>query len=684
MRRWLTLVSLLLLLPGLAEAATYYVNSTLGSNSNSCATATSNGASAKANFWGSTGALACLNAGDTLKVAPNMTYAVTPQGASVFNGSGGTSASRITIESETTGQKWTLSKTTAGSATFYFDGDSYVTMRDFIIDHNKTNGTPILLRGASTNNVFEDCEIREVGNASGITMDVIEAASNTVRRCTIYDVGSDDPGTPQRENQYHAVYIESANNLVEHSTFHSLYGYGIHIYSSSNGSTQFSNNIVRYNEVYDSTSCIQVASTSQRVYRNLCYDNVNAGIQIRYNTAGGSVIEQNTIARTSGGPCMQVETSSSRPATVIKNNICFSNSNNTINILSTSTGTITDQDNLLTTSSSHFVSAATDDFNLAAGSSAIDGGTTATYSSCNGTCDQGAFEAPVFASCSVEDGDATKVRVLFTTNAGGALQGSAAAQWAAVVAGAGASETAVTLVGTTRLDVTLSAAVTNGQSVTIAYTAGTLTDSLAIGNTRHATVRSFTAQSCTNNVGAAPTATFRQIAFGWYEYYGTEAAGATVFACGENTNCDFFQYARVALRLKMDCNGGNCDPKTVTARYSKNGGAYTEIPNTVGADKILFTACPNMAHGSATTERLISGAGGFVAGMVIGQLVAIPNIDLAQNDETEFVFCLGWTDATIADTYDFRFYDQAGTAIDTYSVTPRATIGYPATLLRTP
>jgi len=52
--------------------------------------------------------------------------------------------------------------------------------------------------------------------------------------------------------------------------------------------------------------------------------------------------------------------------------------------------------------------------------------------------------------------------------------------------------------------------------------------------------------------------------------------------------------------------------------------------------------------------------------------------------ETELVFCLGWGAATIGDTYDFRLYDQAGTAIDTYTVTPRATIGYPAVVYRQP
>ena len=676
-----------------ARAATYYVNSSAGSNSNSCATAQSNGSSAKANFWGSSGALACLSAGDTLKVAPNMTYSITTSiGSSVFPGAGGNSNARITIESETAGQKWTVSKAQAqnGVSAFYYDGDSWITMRDFIIDFNKGNGTPILVRhtaGASTNNIWEDFEIRETGGANAIALDHLNTGSNIVRRCLMYDLGTGQNNSPPT-NQYHGIYIESANNLVEHCEMHTIAGYGVHIFSSDNGATEFGNNIIRYNRIHDSTSGIHAASTNQKIYRNVIYDVKNAGIQVRYNTPGGSVVEQNTIARTTGstgavGACIQLSTSSSRAATILKNNICYNNAVNTMNILSDSTGTITQVNNLHTTSSSHFINATGNDFNLASGSAAIDGGTTPTNSSCNGTCDQGAFEAPTFASCSVEDGDATKIRVVFTTNAGGALQGSAAAQWAAVVNGAGVSESAVTIVGTSRIDITVPS-ITGGQTVTIAYTLGTLTDSMNIGNALNSKVRSFTAQSCTNNVGAAPAVTFQQIHFGFYEFFGTEASGPVVFSCGEDANCTFFQYAATALRLKMKCNGGNCDPKTVGVRYSLNGGAYTDIPNVVGADKIYFNACPNMAHGSPTTERLTSGAGGFVAGSVLGQLVSIPNVDLAENDETEFVFCISWIDATVTATYDFRLYDQAGNAIDTYTVTPRATIGYPTFTVRQP
>src|SRR6266850_7207273 len=48
-----------------AHATTYYV-STSGTDSNSCATSTSSGASAKRNILGASGAVACMASGDTL------------------------------------------------------------------------------------------------------------------------------------------------------------------------------------------------------------------------------------------------------------------------------------------------------------------------------------------------------------------------------------------------------------------------------------------------------------------------------------------------------------------------------------------------------------------------------------------------------------------------------------------
>jgi hypothetical protein len=264
------------------------------------------------------------------------------------------------------------------------------------------------------------------------------------------------------------------------------------------------------------------------------------------------------------------------------------------------------------------------------------------------------------------------------------MQGSLASHWSAVVAGAGATENAVTAVPTTRVDITLNAAVTNGQSVTIAYTDGAtpLTDSLKIGTTRSSAVRSFTAQSCANNVGAAPGVTFAQSVFGFFNFYGTEPSSLPVLGFASGTPVTLDPNGCVAVRNRMTCGGGDCPNKAVQTRYQLNAGSYTALPDAPGADHIAYAAAPNMLHGEVTTSRL--GAGTFVAGAVRTQASSIHNVDLAQNDVTEFVDVLCLHNAVVGDTYNFRLYDQDGTALNTYTVTGQVTVGVPTYVLGAP
>ena len=112
--------------------------------------------------------------------------------------------------------------------------------------------------------------------------------------------------------------------------------------------------------------------------------------------------------------------------------------------------------------------------------------------------------APAFSSAEVGNVDATSLIVTFSK----AIYGSStAADWDVQVAGAGATESAVSFTpGGTTLDITLGAAVTSGQAVTVAYNG---TGLIGIDAEQMAT---FTAQSVTNNVsgGAAITDDFNR------------------------------------------------------------------------------------------------------------------------------------------------------------------------------
>ena len=576
-----------------------------------------------------------------------------------------------------------------GPTFFHDSGSTYVTLsgagsdngKHFTIDCDLATSACLVFYNLSHHITVTNLIIRDTPNNSCV--DWWHTSVNNVQLLNSTIINCGDTAT-----QDHAIYVRGSNNTIRGNTVSNTVGGCVHIWENTNNAND---NLVEYNDLSDCDVYGILTSSGDRnmIRYNTVYGYHGYGIRVGSNGSQDTLIYNNTIyGGTDSTPCIENQNGAIR--TVVKNNICQGGVDNTIDNLA-STGTVSSN----TTNGSASFKDAPDDFSLTtniSGTASILGSTSGTTFSatvsisCNGTCSQGAHNSPIFASCTVEDGDATKVRVLFTT--GSTMRGSAAGNWAAVVAGSGVSESAVTVVGTTRADITVPA-VTNGQSVTIAYTApasSPLSDSLAIGGTRHSAVRSFTAQSCTNNVGSAPATTLEQIHFEWFEWYGAEDTGRSLQyrACGEDQGCEFPTHSRVLLRLKMVCSGGDCDPTTVTVRYSLEGGSYTEIPNVVATDKIHYAACPNTPHLTDTTERLTAGSALFMSGKILGEQAALPNVDLDEDDATEFGYCIGWTGATVTDTYDFRLYTQSGGALDTYTVTPRATIGYGGMVMKAP
>ena len=98
----------------------------------------------------------------------------------------------------------------------------------------------------------------------------------------------------------------------------------------------------------------------------------------------------------------------------------------------------------------------------------------------------------------------------------------------------------------------------------------------------------------------------------------------------------------------------------------------------MGADNISWygvTADTDIpAAGTPTTELLTSDEAN-TACAVVRTSSDYPNIAL-NNSETECEYVLKIsTAAPIGTTYDFRVYDGSGAAIDTYTNTPRLTVG---------
>lgn len=150
----------------------------------------------------------------------------------------------------------------------------------------------------------------------------------------------------------------------------------------------------------------------------------------------------------------------------------------------------------------------------------------------------------------------------------------------------------------------------------------------------------------------------------------------------ENTNILCRVGGAVRLRLAVTCTIADCPPTGFYLYYSRNGGDYAIVPNTFDADNIAFIGTgpdPDIpTNGTATTEQL-STSGTFVAGAFVRSSNAIPTVDMPINGKTELEYAIAFdTDATAGDTYDLRIYQQDGSALNTYTHTPRITLMSPS------
>ena len=130
-------------------------------------------------------------------------------------------------------------------------------------------------------------------------------------------------------------------------------------------------------------------------------------------------------------------------------------------------------------------------------------------------------------------------------------------------------------------------------------------------------------------------------------------------------------YPGGAVRIRFALVTGGADaPPTGFHLYFSTGGAYAVVPDSFGAGNVKFcgVAANLPTNGSATTDQL-STAGTFVAGGLILTSSAIPTITMANGNKTELEYCVAF-DSDASGTYTFRVYQQDGTALNTYTVTP--------------
>ena len=81
------------------------------------------------------------------------------------------------------------------------------------------------------------------------------------------------------------------------------------------------------------------------------------------------------------------------------------------------------------------------------------------------------------------------------------------------------------------------------------------------------------------------------------------------------------------------------------------------------------------SSGTVTMELLTSDHATNVACAMVRTSDAVPNVDLSQDSESECEYALALdADVSSGDTYGFRLYNQNGSPLTDYAVTPLLTV----------
>ena len=235
------------------------------------------------------------------------------------------------------------------------------------ISSDSSAGIPTHLR-------FTGCEIKNAP-ASGLLVEAAAGAPSDIQilNCSMHDNGANILD--------HGIYISGNNVLVDHCRIYNNQGFGVQIYDGTTNSSSvcsnnvISNNIIYGNARYNSGGAGIIVDTGDNnvVYNNVIYNN-NNGYGIRVDAqAKGTLIYNNTVTGNPGGALLIGYDDNTTSGTVVRNNILYHNGSN--DIINYGTGTIADH-NTLNSTDPLFVDAANNNYQVQAGSPAIDAGLT--------------------------------------------------------------------------------------------------------------------------------------------------------------------------------------------------------------------------------------------------------------------------------------------------------------------
>lgn len=134
----------------------------------------------------------------------------------------------------------------------------------------------------------------------------------------------------------------------------------------------------------------------------------------------------------------------------------------------------------------------------------------------------------------------------------------------------------------------------------------------------------------------------------------------------------------VPFRLRIGVqNTGTATASLANLLWSKNGGAYTTFSTASSGVIYNSSASSDVDNTGVTTGnfRLTAMSGGKIAGFYDSNGVYLVGVNSNANIELEFGLSLVATDFVNGDTIEFRVYSTGSTALTSYDVTPKITIG---------
>jgi parallel beta-helix repeat protein len=361
---------------GAAQAATYYVSRS-GSDASSCAQAQSASTPKQTIKAG----ISCLAAGDTLFVRAG----IYPEGLTGNGFPSGTSWWNTVRIANYPGETVWLQPSGSMNAVIWLDANiQYVEFDGINVDATNTRSMAVWFSTNNGNNPhhirFQNAEvIAGVTGGGGAIMlgnhtTIGATGSHEILNVAIH--GGGVSGSCGWMCASYGVYISGPNNRVENCDIYDTSGAAIQIYNSSGDPAD--NNIIRNNRLHDIRRSgeptqvwgVIVAGNRNQIYNNLIYNvgvgDYGDGIFVYYGS-GNQIYNNTTYNNRRSGINLYTNAS----GTEVKNNISYASGSNFFD-----GGTGTAQSNNLFGTNPNFVDPATNNFQLQAGSPAIDAGTS--------------------------------------------------------------------------------------------------------------------------------------------------------------------------------------------------------------------------------------------------------------------------------------------------------------------